>query len=86
MADVRWIQLDALREELAAKPEQFTPWLDRVVDTLLAREAQANAASARHGASTSLPDGMLARAMHTPKHGHVREARHLSSGATPQRR
>lgn len=27
VADVRWISLDALRDEITAHPERFTPWL-----------------------------------------------------------
>lgn len=40
--EVRWVSLEALREEVAATPERFTPWLriylDQHLDRVLAAE------------------------------------------------
>lgn len=35
VADYRWMTLAALRQELAATPEQFTPWLEQALNVVV---------------------------------------------------
>ncbi|MTE13806.1 isopentenyl-diphosphate Delta-isomerase [Nocardia sp. CT2-14] len=37
VADIAWIRLDALAEDVAAEPARYTPWLSGVLDTITAR-------------------------------------------------